>query len=107
MFRQKLEYKETASVNLGYDSHFCSYCGKQCKESLEKYDDRDFRSHWYCNCESAVKELEIKEEILNIEHEARIKVSELKRKLPEENSKVIQKIKYEYELQNLNRKYGR
>ncbi len=107
MFKQRLEYKETKSIVLGYNSYFCAYCGKQCKESLEKYDDRDMRSHWYCDCESAEKELEIKTEILNIEHEAHIAVFRLKQGMPKENCDITQRLKYEYELKQLQKKFGR
>lgn len=105
-FRERLDYYETKNFTIG-NKILCSYCGKECKESLQEYDEYDFRLHYYCECEDAKKELEIKEEVLNVNNDARIKVIQLERELPKENSKMVDEINYKHEIELVHKRYRR
>ena len=65
------KYIELGRQGLG-THYYCVYCGEELK-SVEKWEDWDYHTYYYCDCEDAKKEIEIMK-----------KIRELERQLPKE-----------------------
>lgn len=96
MYIESVHY-DTTTEKIG-GRYYCVYCGKQAIEEIE-YDDYTPYYYHHCNCKQAVAEHEMKKEIKMIrkKYERELQV----------NKEVINDVKYQYELSELNGKYNR
>ena len=80
------------SANLSYNTlsikHngkvYCAYCGKEIEADL-KIDGYDSYEYYHCNCEDAMKEIEVRKEIEAAERE----VCKLTAKLPKPKFQLV------------------
>lgn len=97
--------EKTTTFNLG-NTHYCSYCGCEAKEHWTWSNHRPDKLIHFCGCENAKKELEIRNKIADVESEASEQVNWLKKKMPEFNETIINKMKYEHHLKRLKREFN-
>ena len=85
-----MNYYDTEHVQIGL-KRYCVYCGEIVLHESE-YDDREKLHYYYCNCEGAKLEIEMKE---------------LKNKLNEfkYDSRYFDNLRYDHELECLQDKY--
>lgn len=81
----------------------CVHCGEECKLHTGSYH-RNEEDEYYCKCEGALKEKEIRKQ----QSELRDKVRQLEydaKQLIKANEGILNKKMYEVELEQLNKKY--
>ncbi len=82
---------ESTSTQMIGETFYCSYCGEKAKYCRST---RLLNKFYFCDCEGAQLELEIRE------------INKKKEKLREEAFPKLQKLRYLNELETLNAKYG-
>lgn len=101
---------ETETFRLG-SKRYCAYCGNIAQEGFKKdeFDTDRIYYYYYCNCENAKAEIELQEKIdelkRNFNVELRKLIDEYKPKIVI-NKELINKKKYEAELNTLKQKYN-
>ncbi len=85
MIRAKLEYN-TNHLNY-YNKCYCSYCGKEIKADTE-IDNHESFDYYHCDCEDALKEIELYKEIKKLEE----RIIELKSSMPKAKYGIVKKV---------------
>ena len=82
MIRAKLEY---STKHFAFEKKaICSYCGKEIQPDSE-FDHHETYTYYHCDCEDAIKEIEINNAILKKQQEIR----ELNSSMPKAKYKII------------------
>lgn len=92
--------KKTKTIEIKENNtNHCIYCGKQAQMNTAYYGGhgRDYEDLYYCDCEGAKTEIEMKETIKNIQYEFDIKL----RKFQKHGENVIKEMVRELEIQKL------
>lgn len=76
MIRAKLEYS-TKNLDLN-QKKYCIYCGKEI-ESDSEIDHNEYTNYYHCDCEDALKEIEIHKKIMQLKEEIKLKENEIKK----------------------------
>lgn len=72
---------------------YCAYCGKEIKPDCD-YDHYDVDTYWHCDCDDALKEIEIAEDISKLKVEITLLTKDLNNRISE-LVKSRPKVKYE------------
>ena len=78
----KLEYN-TKNIELD-GKKYCAYCGSEIKPDTEWDEHYDY-SYYHCDCEDALKEIEIHEKMVEVERE----LSNLRAMMPKPKYKLV------------------
>ena len=77
MINAKLSYS-TKNVDIN-NKKYCLYCGKEIQPDTE-IDHHESYNYYHCDCKDALKEIKIRNEIINLESKIRF----VKQSLPKE-----------------------
>lgn len=92
----KVEFKSNCLENK--TKIFCSYCGKEIKDT-SRYYDRDYYESFECDCEGAMKEIELTKEADELIRKGNdIKQYEIPYRIPKLSNHEIRKIRLEQEI---------
>jgi hypothetical protein len=93
----------TGGIDFRPEIHYCEYCGQKAKH--RDVGERCFEYVYWCDCETAKKESELRETIERLEREIIYAKQELQ-DMEKTNNPVVNKMKYNNELEKLKKKYG-